>query len=398
MNRSSVWTVAAMMAAGAAAAGEFELVNPRALGTGGAGVGGAQGAYAVYFNPAGLAETEAARERIALSVHLFGRDRDFVDFADRLADYDWNDITDDPLANAADALAVADILREIPDGAALLAGGGGLLYAQIGRFGCGVRSGTQLALIPEVDKLRLNPTPAADPLSIANNQSAFVARGLAVAEVPIAYAYPIETGAGRISLGVALKYISAVTYNGRVVVTAADSETIEDELKTFDKQDTGFGLDAGAQFAFTDLPVRVGVLARNINSPEFDTVGGETFEDPLQVRAGVEWAVVPGVLSLAGECDITRNETLLPGYESQLAGVGLTLEGFPSIFALALRAGVMKNLAESDDGLLYTGGIGAGLKWFHVELSAAVSDDETTYDGDQYPREARVALSIESAW
>jgi hypothetical protein len=398
MDCRAVVVAAGVLAAGMASATEFSTFSPRALSLGGAGTGGARGAYSTYYNPAGLAESSLIRERIAISLGVYIRDYDLVDYVDRLADYDWDDITHNPVGNAADASAVADILREIPDDTGIIVGFGGAVLAQAGRVGFGVLTRAQLALIPDIDKTRLNITSSGDPDSIANNLSAIDIRGLATTEVPLAYAHPFEFEAGRLSLGAAIKFINAETYNGSIVVTEAESDTLSDELDSMYEQSAGFGLDAGAQFHFAGAPLTIGVLARNLNSPKFDTATDEEYEDPLQVRAGVEWGLVPGVLSLAGDVDVTRNETLLPGYESQMIGMGATLEGFPSIFALALRAGLMKNIAESDAGLLYTAGIGLGFRWVHIELSAAVSTEETEVEDTTIPKEAHVALSLASSW
>lgn len=398
MKRCVVLATAGVFTAMVAAGSEFISVGSRALSAGGAGVGGTSGAYATYYNPAGLAGTDGISDRISLSANIFVRDYELADYIDRLSNYDWNDITRNPLGNASDAFAVADILREIPDGGGVLVGGAGAVLAQAGPFGFGIVMRPQLALIPEVDKDRLNISGPWDPNSIAYNRSAIRIRALSATEIPVAYAYPIETAAGQLVLGGALKIISGETYNGSIVVTDADSDTINDEIEAFSKKSTGLGVDGGVQFHFAAAPVSVGVLARNINSPGFDTVTGESFEDAMQIRAGAEWELVPDLFSLVGDVDVMRNETLLPEYESQMIGFGGRLEGFPSIFALSLRAGVMQNIAESQDGPIFTGGVGFGFKYVHVELAAAVSSKSTTIDGTDYPREAQLGLSVVSSW
>lgn len=398
MNKKLIVAAVGVLTAGIATATEFSTVSPRALSLGGAGTGGARGAYATYYNPAGLADSSSIRERIALSLNVYYRDYDLVDYVDQLSDYDWDDITGNPIGNAADASAVADILRQIPGNSGIIAGFGGALLVQAGRVGVGVLTQAQVALIPEVDVDRLNITPSGDPGSIGNNDSRIRLRGLATTEVPIAYAHPFDLDFGRLSLGAAIKFINGETYNGRIAVTDADSDSVSDELDASYEESVAFGIDAGAKFSFAGAPVSIGLLARNLNSPKFDTATAEKFEDALQLRAGVEWALVPDVFSLAADCDLTRNETLLPGFNSQMLGFGATLEGFPSIFALALRAGIMTNIAESNEGLLYTAGIGFGFKWVHIELSAAVSGKEVEADDSTIPKEAHVALSLASSW
>jgi hypothetical protein len=58
----------------------------------------------------------------------------------------------------------------------------------------------------------------------------------------------------------------------------------------------------------------------------------------------------------------------------------------------------MKNQAELDSSVVYTAGLGFGLKWVNITLSGAVSSDETSYDGDTFPTESYLALALDTAW
>lgn len=379
-------------------AAEFRLPGGRATAMGGTGVAGAGGAWSTYYNPAALAETGTIRTRGGIGMHLYAGEQDLIIQADRLADYDWDDITDNPLANTADSSAVADILRDIPADAGLMLGGGGAFYGQIGTFGAGLLVDVQVGLKPAIDRARLNITSPADPNSIANNDSEVRVLALALAEVPLAYGHRFETGFGRVDVGGAVKFIKAVTYDGTVSVTDTDGDDLRDELETYDNEDGGFGVDLGVLYHVPQWPLRVGLLARNINSPSFATWDGGSIKEKMQLRAGAEVALVEDWLVVAADCDVTENDTLLPGYKSRMAGIGIAMEGYPGIFAGSLRLGLMKNLAESDSSVVYTAGLGFGLKWFNVTLSGAVSSDETTYDGDSFPTEARLALALDTAW
>jgi len=377
---------------------EFRLPGGRATAMGGAGVAGAGGAWSTYYNPAALAETGRIHTRAGVGLHLYAREQDLIIQADRLADYDWDDITDDPLGNAADAAAVADILRDVPDDAGLMIGGGGGFFGQIGTFGAGVLVDAQIAFKPTIDRVRLNVTSPADPNSIANNDSEVRVLGLVLSEVPLAYGHRLETDFGMVDVGGAVKFIKAITYDGTVSVTDTDNDDLEDELETYDEDDGGFGVDLGVLYHAPTLPLRLGLLARNINSPSFDTWDGGSIKEKMQLRAGAEVELVEEWLVLAADYAATENETLFPGYKSRMGGIGIAMEGYPGIFAGSLRLGLMKNLAESDSSVVYTAGLGFGLKWFNVTLSGAVSGDETTYDGDSFPTESYVSLALDSAW
>jgi len=391
-------TITLMLTATFVKAAEYRLPGGRATSMGGAGTAASQGAWSTYYNPAALADRENIRPRAGVAVHAMVRDRGVITAADRLSDYDWDDVISNPEATSADATAVADILRDIADDAAVLVEGGGALYIQIGSFGAGVLFDAQAGLIPSIDRQRLNITPPSDPNSLANNNSEVRVRALLMTEVPLAYGYRFRTDYGDVQVGGALKFMNAITYDGRITVTEMDADDLEDRLNSYDKESATFGVDLGLLYRAKQLPLRCGLLARNINSPQFDTWDGGSIKDDMQLRAGAEMALVGNWLVAAVDGDLTENETVIPGYKSRMIGFGLGLEGYPMIFAGSLRLGVMKNVAESDSGTIFTAGLGFGLKWFNLSINGAVSNKETTFDDETFPTEARLALALDSAW
>ena len=111
--------------------------------------------------------------------------------------------------------------------------------------------------------------------------------------------------------------------------------------------------------------------------------------DP-QVAAGV--AFIPfETLTLEVDLDLTENETTLTGYKTQNISAGLEWDAFR---VLALRAGVYKNLAESDIGVVYTAGLGLNLWAARLDIAGAFAGDSEEFDGEDVPKETRVAAQL----
>ncbi|MDL1970450.1 MAG: hypothetical protein LWW94_05675 [Candidatus Desulfofervidaceae bacterium] len=45
---------------------------------------------------------------------------------------------------------------------------------------------------------------------------------------------------------------------------------------------------------------------------------------------------------------------------------------------MSLQQNELRNIAESDEGLIFTGGLGFGLKWFQLDIAAQVSTKKDT--------------------
>jgi hypothetical protein len=114
-------------------------------------------------------------------------------------------------------------------------------------------------------------------------------------------------------------------------------------------------------------------------------------------RAGISVPVWNDNIEFALDMDLTKNKTLIKGEKSQMLGAGVELH--PSSW-FALRYGVMQDLASEkfDDGVITTGGLGIGLKWFQIDLSAMVSSKKGTYNDRIIPRYTSINLSIVSRW
>lgn len=273
-----------------------------------------------------------------------------------------------------------------------------------GRIGLGVYPSAQIGLYADIDSLHVNQTdPLADPNSFFFNETKLLAQGLGIAEVPIGYghSFPLDSG-GEFCVGVALKFMMGVTFNLAEQITAP-SETIEDKLTESDEQTMGFGLDLGFLYVSPEKSLSAGLVAKNLNSPDFDVVPSRTtsgtvdpgsFEEGMQVRAGVAYDISKR-WSVAADMDVLENDTIVPDYSSRWLGGGIKWQATGGI---ALRAGAMKNIAASGSDVVFSAGLSIGFEALHLDVSLALPSEWEEYDGTEFPTEAGGVLTLKTAW
>ena len=142
------------------------------------------------------------------------------------------------------------------------------------------------------------------------------------------------------------------------------------------------------------LKPRLGLVARNINSPKFDTTAGGDYELDRQVRAGL--ALNPANFwTIAMDMDLTKNKTPVDGFDSRQFALGTEINIVNrKAFNIPLRAGVIKNMAESDSKMAYTFGTGLNLLYMHFDVSGVLSSDKTEIDDKKYPTKLGLAASF----
>ncbi len=211
-------------------------------------------------------------------------------------------------------------------------------------------------------------------------------QGLSTQEIGISYGHPIpmpffEPLDGKIAIGGVLKYMLGISYSK---FTAYDgSEDIGDLIAnavSFDNVETSHnvGLDLGMLAQPCDW-LRVGLVARNVNSPSFDrnvdVLGqqGDFVLEP-QVRMGV--AVMPFEnWIVASDLDLTENSTLeVPSFDSRLFSVGTEYTLPVSWATLAFRLGGFLNVANlQNNDYALTAGLGMRFGNFLLEFGAGTS-------------------------
>lgn len=401
MRKYNVAAVAmVLVAASVVSAGDWNMSGPRTLGMGGSGAASARGAWALSCNPAGLAEPDEA-SRISISAGADIRDLGLFDAVDSLSEYDWEAIQANPLGNIVEIGEIVGILNTMNQ-KALLFGAGGGAAAGIAGFGVGINGGLRVAFSPRLDLVNVYTN---GPNSFAFNTSRVAVAAMTMVEVPIGYGHKFEVGNGSMSVGGAIKIMRGSTYSMSVYPTDANMDDYKDAIQDSEETSVNFGLDVGAIYHPPVAGLSLGLVARNINSPKFDTKDGGEITEDAQFRIGAEMAFWKRLLSVAVDADLNKRGTILEGYgpdneqyKEQWVGGGISLEGSPWIFETALRLGAMKNLADSELGLVYTGGLSLGFKWIHISLSAAMSKQQSEVQDATYPAGASAMLAIESTW
>jgi len=434
----SVVVVIALTTATPSYAGEFQAIGFEAVSMGGAGVALARGSFAPYYNPALLAEHRNKTE-VSLSAGIGLREISVADSIDKLADIDIEDTLDlieqqiisslpslPSLGSdlVADIKAIRSELSSIPDTNGLQVMPTVSLGTQIGNFGFGFYGLSEATGHAVVDKDRLDiiidtgnsSVPYVkynfvdDQLEISspqdyqdhslqyaldNGETYLDLTGLAYVEVPFAYGHRFSTKVGTIDVGGALKLMPGYTFEKKIKIDT-ESGDIDDELKDAEESDVSYGVDLGILYKPQKMPrLSIGLVGKNLNTPEFDTTSGATLKVEPQVRAGAAYDFLNDKVTVALDADLTKNETFIEDYYSQFIGGGIA---YHPVNWFSLRAGAMRNLQESNDGTILTAGLGFGLKWLQLDISGQYSTEEGEYDGNSLPRYSRVEIALVSKW
>lgn len=415
--------VASALLATTASAMQFQTLGYKSVAMGGAAVANSSGSFATYNNPALLAKPKYDAE-FAVGAGISTHDHGVGASVNALEDSGFIDTLEKADNNLA-SLSSGDI-NNLLEGKNIIMGMNGnsvelapqvYVAAQISNFGFGVFGTSDMvaeAVINQAHdqlifenggyygKINADGSVSTSTLSDYTNSSVEYAinngltyldvRAIALAEVPIAYGHKFQTAAGNIMIGAAAKYMYAMTYTEQLKVDNSDYAG-QDKL---DNKDSSFGVDVG--FAYEPSfakDLTIGFVAKNLNTPKFSFVDGSEVEIEPMLRAGFSYNLLDS-LEIAADMDITENKTLINGVKNQMVGGGFS---FHPASWFAIRGGVMKNLDANDKAdLIYTAGLGFGLKWLQLDLSAQMSQNTTTVSGTEYPQYAKVNLALISRW
>lgn len=230
-------------------------------------------------------------------------------------------------------------------------------------------------------------------LTFGDNQTKLRMVGLAVAEIPLTYGYAFDD---HWSIGGSVKYMLGRVYGLSIPLFNTEDKEFSDYLSDAEEDyraSSNVGVDLGVMARWDML--QIGVTGRNLNAPKFDAPDG--FEDQRldpSVSAGL--ALIPfDTFTIAADADLAQVSSVLQGREYQRVGAGWE---WNILHTIALRGGVSKNIAESDDPTLWSAGLGINLWLLRIDLAGQATTDTIEYDDTKVPKEARVAFALATDW
>lgn len=428
MKKMSIAVVAALCVTSLSAM-QFQTLGYKSVGMGGAAVASSSGSLATYNNPALLAKAPYDVE-VSLGAG--------VGAADHGAGASYKSLDDSGFINTLNkanadytSLTAADRQNLINGKNVIISMNGNSLEitpqayfsTQVQGFGIGVFASSDVVGTAVVDqahnqlifdntanvpgqyvllkddgsydltKTSSDYTSTSMEYAVNNGLTYVQARGIVLGEVPVAYGHKFELSGGNLMVGAALKYMEAVTYTQQMKIDNSGSTSGSNKQ---DKTTTNFSADLGLAYepAFSH-DLTLGLVAKNLTSPEFKFSDGTKITVDPMVRAGVAYNIFES-LEIAADVDLTKNKTLVSGVDSQMVGGGLN---FHPASWFALRAGAMQNLDSNDNtGIIYTAGLGFGLKWLQLDVSGQMASKTTTVNGTSYPEYAKVNVALISRW
>jgi len=231
--------------------------------------------------------------------------------------------------------------------------------------------------------------------ALENFETYLQVKGISIVEIPLTYANSFTLGKLVVNWGVSAKYMVGSTTSTDIRFTEDDYDPLQNaDDHTVDT--TTFGVDAGVILQANNSGFKIGISAKNLNEPTFDLYEGGEYKLEPKVTTGIAYSATD-LIDLSLDYDITEITDELTNSKYQYIGGGLN---FHPLTWFSLRVGAKKNLADEDEynGMIYSAGVGFGLKWLQVDASVQVSENTGNYDGNEIPRYVKANLAIVSKW
>jgi hypothetical protein len=332
---------------------EFVTVGPRSMGMGGAGVAVTTDSLATYWNPAGLAMTQTVDVRIQGSGQVIDR----LGIADAVHDLEtFNPNDPNVAANVAKANDIAARINR-PGATVSINGSAGLyIKGHLGEHAFGINI-SDVATGGGFVSTPVTVSPGL-PVTLTGTMAL---RALEVRQAAFSYAYAFSDK--MFSIGVTGKFLQGAAYNGSMGLNGGTDVTIADNFGK-GTLSTAFGIDIGAIYRPSSW-LRFGIVAKDINQPTFNDVGGGELKLTPQMRGGV--AINPySSLTLTADVDATSNKTFVPGVKSQVLSLGAEQTIFSEF--LSFRLGAFKNMKDAGTPFTPTAGLGLRLFAFRADV------------------------------
>jgi hypothetical protein len=420
--------ISALLALSGVFALEFQPIGFEAVGMGGAGVANAIGSASIYYNPALLAYNRYTAE-FSLDAGVGVREINLIDHINNLANKYHLTQTIDHIANNApisgsntasgDNIRMQKALEEIyklSNGNGLDVVTGAYFSTQISSFSVGAYLLSELGANAVIDREHLYLIFANDDgyyyykpkedlygatdkdtyerysleYALDNDLTYINVNGVALMEVPVAYAKSFDIANMQLSIGTTLKYINGITYKSKISLDSDDNE-LQKSLDNNQKSSSNFGIDIGLLAKADKL--KIGIVGKYLNSPAFDYYDGSKYRVKPMVRTGIALDLTD-YMTFAMDIDLTENDTSISDYKSQYIGGGFNI--YKSWFSI--RMGGMRNMLQDEEGVILTAGLGIGLKWIQLDISGEASTKSGTYDGNDIPRYFKLNAALISRW
>lgn len=355
---------------------EFGYMGNRSFGMGGAGVGIANSAWGLYYNPA-----------------LQGVDNRFkvgYSFGARVKEHGLSEIKNFNLgAISKDSINTINTLLKDNE-VALTSENGLVLQVPLtvsARLSHSIGVGlfyTKRSAVNFTGYIS-NGNGGTTPIDISSANHAFmVTNTLDTLEIPLSYTMQVYTGGfGTFHAGIALKYIYAGHSSSKIKLTK--DTNIANPFSDIFKSPTGArtntaGIDIGLAYALPNEWLVIGIVGKNLNSPVLkaqrlvDTNGTLANNDKLkmdaQYRLGISTRAIP-MTTLAMDFDLKPNYEF-GGFNTKVDSTAnpvirrqvqyISFGAMLNAGLLDLRLGASKDIKEknANDGWLFSAGVGFG--------------------------------------
>lgn len=350
---------------------EFGYMGNRSFGMGGAGVGIANSAWGLYYNPA-----------------LQGVDNRFkvgYSFGARVKEHGLSEIKNFNLgAISKDSINTINSL--LGDNEVALTSENGLVLqvplTVSARLSHSIGVGLFYTKRSAVNFTGYINSTTTDISKVPN--AFMVTNTLDTLEIPLSYTMQVYTGGfGTFHAGIALKYIYAGHSSSKIKLTK--DTNIANPFSDIFKSPTGArtntaGIDIGLAYALPNEWLVIGIVGKNLNSPVLkaqrlvDTNGALANNDKLkmdaQYRLGISTRVIP-MTTLAMDFDLKPNYEF-GGFNTKVDSKAnpvirrqvqyISFGAMLNAGLLDLRLGVSKDIKEknANDGWLFSAGVGFG--------------------------------------
>lgn len=354
---------------------EFGYMGNRSFGMGGAGVGIANSAWGLYYNPA-----------------LQGVDNRFkvgYSFGARVKEHGLSEIKNFDLG-AINTNSINTINTLLKDNEVALTSENGLVLqvplTVSARLSHSIGVGlfyTKRSAVNFTGYVSINGN-GNNTIDINTANNAFmVTNTLDTLEIPLSYTMQVYTGGfGTFHAGIALKYIYAGHSSSKIKLTK--DTNIANPFSDIFKSPTGArtntaGIDIGLAYALPNEWLVIGIVGKNLNSPILkaqllDTNGKPANNDKLkmdaQYRLGISTRAIP-MTTLAMDFDLKPNYEF-GGFNTKVDSTAnpvirrqvqyISFGAMLNAGLLDLRLGASKDIKEknANDGWLFSAGVGFG--------------------------------------